>query len=747
MAYRGEDLDLRTPQGWSSSNRDTGGEQPNWWTRSAIYKGGRADPLWVDDNVMACCNHAYDLAVAHRAPEVRLEHLINALTLSDAAAQVLEARGLSLASLRRESGATIANDLPAAAGAHTVPKRSEALEETLRLAADRAYPRRTPVTVDDLLHVLFDMRRDLPGAHLLHRHTSTLPGSLAGTHSGRNGVDHRPDLRLEPLPHLARPTAEPRYTPAPTPRYASPSAHDYFSQPARDPIPPTREASREAYRETVREPVRETMRENSRTLREAPATVDNVQNNRIESLERMVRDLGIDLAADRKSLQSLVSDLHRTTSAQADDSGRFRGNLSDRLTALEDTIVRSHNETASLPSALMDRISLLERSIETRMADVSRSSATPQILLDRLAAIERNIEIRLTEVGRASSAPQALFDRLAAIEHGVEARLTDIARISMQTVERLQAIEHASHRPVEATLSPLVSLRLDSITSFGSKIEGLERTFQVILDRLTGLERKISTPQEMKAIDLAPVQARLADIERNVINTVQQSTDLSPVTDLLSGMEARVAGLERTLENRSSETGRTVSFIGDRLRGFEEAIGGQRSQLTDRLAQLERALTAFAESSVTNGNGHENELTEVHEALLKLNANQQTLAGSLDQWRLDSTGDLSVISNRLKVIEEADRTQNPRIEALAEQLTTVHASLAKKEVRKARFRHWLFGTDEWYSASYHTNDWRTRQSGQIGASQNATENRPLARPLMKAAQPTPPAPPPSVFRR
>ncbi len=738
MAYRGEDLDLRTPQGWSSSNRDTGGEQPNWWTRSAIYKGGRADPLWVDDNVMACCNHAYDLAVAHRAPEVRLEHLINALTLSDAAAQVLEARGLSLASLRRESGATIANDLPAAAGAHTPPKRSEALEETLRLAADRAYPRRTPVTVDDLLHVLFDMRRDLPGAHLLHRHTSTLPASLSSTHSGRNGVDHRPDLRLEPLPHLARPTAEPRYMPAATPRYASPSAHDYFSQPARDPIPSTREL----HREPLREPVRDSIRDSGRGPREAPATIDNLQNNRIESLERAVRDLGIDLADDRKSLQSLVSDLHRTTSAQADDSGRFRGNLSDRLTALEDTIVRSHNETTALPAALMDRINSFERSIDTRMADVGRTSGTPQILLDRLAAIERNIEIRLTEVGRASSAPQALFDRLAAIEHGVEARLTDIARISMQTVERLAAIEHASHRPVEASLSPLVSQRLDSITAFGSKIEGLERTFQVILDRLTGLERKISTPQEIKAIDLAPVQARLADIERNVINTVQQSSDLSPVTELLSGMEARVAGLERTLENRSSETGRTVSFIGDRLRGFEEAIGGQRSQLTDRLGQLERSLTAFAESSVTNGNGHERELTEVHEALLKLNANQQTLAGSLDQWRLDSTGDLSVISNRLKVIEEADKGQNPRIEALAEQLTTVHAALAKKEVRKARFRHWLFGTDEWYSASYHTTDWRTRQTDQIVA-----DGRPLARPLMKAAQPTPPAPPPSVFRR
>src|SRR5262245_11870180 len=133
MAYRGDDLDLRTQQGWSSSSRDAGaGEQPNWWTRSTIYKGGRSDPLWVDDNVMACCNHAYDLALAHRAPEVRLEHLINALTLNEAAAQVLEARGLSVAALRRDSGAAIANDIPAATRGKTQPRRSWALHEMLR---------------------------------------------------------------------------------------------------------------------------------------------------------------------------------------------------------------------------------------------------------------------------------------------------------------------------------------------------------------------------------------------------------------------------------------------------------------------------------------------------------------------------------------------------------------------------------------------------------------------------------------
>ena len=59
MAYRGEDLDLRTPQGWGPAGRDApSGNEPNWWTRSTIYKGGRADPIWIDEMVMACCNTA-----------------------------------------------------------------------------------------------------------------------------------------------------------------------------------------------------------------------------------------------------------------------------------------------------------------------------------------------------------------------------------------------------------------------------------------------------------------------------------------------------------------------------------------------------------------------------------------------------------------------------------------------------------------------------------------------------------------
>ncbi len=738
MAYRGDDLDLRTPQSWSSAGREAGaGEQANWWTRTAVYKGGRSDPIWVDDYVMACCNHAYDLALAHRAPEVRLEHLINALTLNEHAAQVLEARGLSVASLRRESGAAIANDIPASTSS-ALPKRSEGMEEALRLAADHAYPRRTPVTVDDILHVLFDMKRDLPGLHLLRRHASSWSGG------GRNGPDPRgPDLRLDPLPHLSRPQ------PTQRPRYGSAGGQDYFGQsaprePVRDPRPP------------VRDP-------------QPTTVVDSFQDARIDSLERAVRDLGVDLADDRKTIRTLVGDLQRTTAAQADDTGRFRGGLTDRLAALEDTLLRSRNETSQLPSAVLDRIDMIERMIDQRLADVGRNQSVSPAILDRIAGIERMIDQRLADVGRNQSVSPivldriagiermmersmndpagrpagpspALLDRLAVIERGLDARLAEIGRATSMLADRLQAVEHSAQRPVEATLSPLVSQRLEAITSFGGKVETLERTFQLILDRMTGVERKLADSVEKQVkVDLSGVERRLGEIEGNVKMSVEQGFDMSPVTELLSGIEVRVAGLERTIDNRASETGRTVSFIGERLRSFEETMGGQKGQTFDRLDQLERSLSAYAETSVTARGSYENDLSEVHEALLKLNANQQTLAGALDQWRLDSTGDLSVINNRLKAVEETDLKNLPQLEIIAGQISAIHSTLAKREVRKKTFLTWLFGTDEWYSSSYDTKDWRARQVE--SSVPRATET------VVIQQRPTPPAPPPAIVRR
>ena len=123
MGYRGDDLDLRTPQTWSATTADLGVEAAG---NQGVMRGGRAGPIWVDDTVLACSNHAYDIALAHRAGEVRLEHLIHALTRIDAAADALEARAVRVANLRRDSATIIASDIPVGLqNGKGVPRRSE----------------------------------------------------------------------------------------------------------------------------------------------------------------------------------------------------------------------------------------------------------------------------------------------------------------------------------------------------------------------------------------------------------------------------------------------------------------------------------------------------------------------------------------------------------------------------------------------------------------------------------------------
>ena len=68
MSYRGHDLDLRPQRAGP----------PREETIRATPRPSR-EPIAVDQATLDCCNAAFDLARAHGAREVRLEHLLHAL--------------------------------------------------------------------------------------------------------------------------------------------------------------------------------------------------------------------------------------------------------------------------------------------------------------------------------------------------------------------------------------------------------------------------------------------------------------------------------------------------------------------------------------------------------------------------------------------------------------------------------------------------------------------------------------------
>ena len=277
MGYRGEDLDLRTPQTWSASAADlAGGSQTEANAlrgRPGAYGPPRSGPIWVDETVLACCNHAFDLALLNRASEVRLEHLLHALTRIDAAAELLEARGVRVAALRRDSATVIAREIPVGLpNGKGVPRRSDLFEDVLRIAAGAASRRHAPASVEDILHVIIDQEPNLPGLVLLQRNTA------------------RYSTAAEPLPPLTR-----------TVYMTEPRAPDY-QEPSRPRMPPggtyyVPEAPR------------------ARTDLMGTPT-DSIQNSRLDALEQMVRAVSGDLSNERQVFSSLLQDLQRDVTAQ-----------------------------------------------------------------------------------------------------------------------------------------------------------------------------------------------------------------------------------------------------------------------------------------------------------------------------------------------------------------------------------------------------------------------------------------------
>ncbi|MBS0268767.1 MAG: Clp protease, partial [Proteobacteria bacterium] len=92
--------------------------------------------------------------------------------------------------------------------------------------------------------------------------------------------------------------------------------------------------------------------------------------------------------------------------------------------------------------------------------------------------------------------------------------------------------------------------------------------------------------------------------------------------------------------------------------------------------------------------------TEVHEALLKVNENQHTLAGSMDQWRTESATDVANILNRLGTIDRDAALPAETIAALNHHMEATNRFIIERYHRRHRFLYWLFGTDDWMGASW-----------------------------------------------
>lgn len=597
MGYRGQDIDLRTPQTGAASPPDFA--RADNGPRGRGYDMPRGGPIWVDEALLACCNHAYDVALANRSSEVRLEHLLHALTRHEEAIEVLETRGVHVAAMRRDSAALIAAEIPVGfSNGKSSPRRSPEMEEALRLAAEQAYRRNEPAGIEDLLDVFLLIRPDLPGLALLERNI----GPAAG------------ETPLE-LQSVRR------------------SAYLRRSEPAEPPEPPRRQ------RERPRRAVTRAFVEAPMPAERGPSMTDQMQNSRIAALEQMVRDLAGEISS-------------------------YRGE-------------------ASRASLGMD---------------------------ERLQSIER----AMTATDGSAGLAQHIVDRIARMERAVEARIGDLSLTAAALVERLEQLEKvASARPASPALD----------------LSGLEQRFGV-------LEAKL---------DPTPLASRLELIEEAVLSRdagldAGLAERVGAVERALAGLEASVRAVEEAERAHRTEIYETHATLTSEIKSAAGAIGAEAQRasarhaeavngfqgLARRIVALETQLGESATKASALQVSYNEDLKELHEALMKLNNNQHTLAASIDQWRLDSSGDVSVVSNRLAALEsEAAKPMrllesiSAGMETLSGSMDAMHKLTVQRYYRRNRFWYWLFGTDDWVAASWPS------QAARIESEQRAV--RPLGR--------------------
>jgi quinol monooxygenase YgiN len=469
MSYRGADLDLRTARTWSATSTDIMGgfEVPAGAPQqSARAPGDRGGPIWVDETLLAAANHAFEVALAHRSGEVRLEHLLHALTRVEAASAALEARGVRVGPLRRDSAVVIASEIPVglAAGSEA-PRRAAKLEDTLRRAAVSAEIAGRPAGVDDVMHVLVDLKSDHPAAELLARN----------------------------LPRAAR-----EYWSA-------------FGRPSADAAKPER----------------------------------------------------------------------------SPNAGQKTG-----------------EGGAAAPAAL-------------------------QQMLQRLGEIERVVTGRLAAMESALSGAsfggspdlQPIKDRLDIIEEAVLSREGDGA-----VVERLSALARL--------LQEERAEREDALSSLVADVKALAGA----------LGYSGANGETHHAAFAERVQTLAADLEQHRIE-----------------------------------------------------LG---ASLGDRIAAIEQALAAQGEKAAVSHTMYSEELAEVHEALMKLNTNQHTLAGSIEQWRSNDAGEIHLINARIGAVQEDGTKRLQLLERLCMDVEALSRQPREEKSPRRGFRHWLFGTDDWVKASW-----------------------------------------------
>ena len=414
----------------------------------------------------------------------------------------------------------------------------------------------------------------------------------------------------------------------------------------------------------------------------------NVLGDRLQTVEDILVD-GDGLTAntnlsDDPAFKELSIGLSRlrsleTMPARLERLEQVAGRL-DRLDKLDELSEKlSRFDQIESIAAKLDRLDRLDVSdtVEKKMADVE---TTFKRVLERIDALDRRMDTRvegdfdltpirerLDDLNRRVTERPNLHAELAPVQHKID------------SLSRLMSERPATSAPDMAPLNQ----RLDRLERMMQNVSLGDVDFKPIADRMERLERTIAE-RSTSGIDYGPIIDRFKEIENKISDanllseslgdridsfdsnvdayraqltqaTMGLTNEIKAVSGAVSAQQVANERLQSTVVQRlqNVETGNVdmsgvVSAVTERMQG---TIGDVR-QLVEADRKEQREQFEYLVSSLTkSGDDHRQDLSEVHEAMLKLNGNQQTLAQSMDRWRLDVSGDLGVLATRLEQVE------------------------------------------------------------------------------------------------
>ena len=364
----------------------------------------------------------------------------------------------------------------------------------------------------------------------------------------------------------------------------------------------------------------------------------------------------------------------RPPSNFSSSSNGNNGQIQVRLDQMEQSLRALHSEAAADRRALTDLIRDLQRDIQDSRG--GGNGGDTGVMIEQLRAVEANVEDRLEHLARTAT---ALTDRLQGLEGSVSGSLQEGSRNWMAVGDRLKSLDKVMSNSSTSGLADLVTDQLVTVT------EQVRQATQ----RLEALERTMETRQG------------------------EGQRMLSGLGDRLKSLDDNIAAQRREQQQAASTQNPVAvqSLIADRFQAVKGQLDQQRLDITSAMAQVVEPLTqrfaAFDGALKVQTEAGKSDLAEVHDALVKLGTNQQTLAGNLEQWRIESGGDLGIVSNRLELLERGAAQPLEMLTQLQADMQGVQqVALADYDHNRRGFKHWLFGTDDIFAGS-----WRDETAG------------------------------------